>query len=220
MNLPMMTTTLLIAAASVGAQAQPAPPALSPGWSRALPPGPDARVKITEEYARHVARDAFFWAWPLVNIYNKRLALDNERARLCRPGAGGAAQPDRHAHRLRGPRRAYRRLPQPGRGLRRRRARRSTYRRSWSRCPTSATASGSIRRSTCAPTASSSSARCTARRRASTCWSGRTGTARCPKGITRCSAPRPTPASSRRASSWTTRRRIERAIQPRAAARS
>jgi hypothetical protein len=42
-------------------------------WSRAMPPGPDARVKITEEYAKHVARDAYFWAWPLVNMYNRRL---------------------------------------------------------------------------------------------------------------------------------------------------
>ena len=38
--------------------------AASPLWNRAMPPGPDVRVKITEEYARHVARDAFFWAWP------------------------------------------------------------------------------------------------------------------------------------------------------------
>ena len=30
-----------------------------------MPPGPDARVKITEGYAKLVARDAFFWAWPL-----------------------------------------------------------------------------------------------------------------------------------------------------------
>lgn len=52
---------------------QPLPP--SPGWSRALPPGPDARVKITEAYAAHVARDAFFWAWPLLNTYNRRLAF-------------------------------------------------------------------------------------------------------------------------------------------------
>jgi hypothetical protein len=36
----------------------------SPGWERALPPGPDANVKITEAYARMVARDAYFWAWP------------------------------------------------------------------------------------------------------------------------------------------------------------
>jgi hypothetical protein len=35
---------------------------------RALCPGPDVRVRITEPYAAHVARDAFSWAWPLVNI--------------------------------------------------------------------------------------------------------------------------------------------------------
>lgn len=39
------------------------------------PPGPDTRVKITAEYARHVARDAYFWAWPMVNVYNRRLAF-------------------------------------------------------------------------------------------------------------------------------------------------
>jgi hypothetical protein len=77
--------TALAAASALGAvvplqvaQAQQpaAPPiALSPSWTRALPPGPDVRVKITEEYARHVARDAYFWAWPLVNMYNRRLAF-------------------------------------------------------------------------------------------------------------------------------------------------
>jgi len=50
---------------------QPLPP--SPNWARALPPGPDTSVKITEAYAAMVARDAYFWAWPLVNLYNKRL---------------------------------------------------------------------------------------------------------------------------------------------------
>ncbi len=39
-----------------------------------LPPGPDARIGITEEYARHVGRDAFFWAWPMLDIYNRRLS--------------------------------------------------------------------------------------------------------------------------------------------------
>jgi hypothetical protein len=48
---------------------------VSPGWAHALPPGPDTRVKITEEYAALVARDAYFWAWPLVNIYNRRLVM-------------------------------------------------------------------------------------------------------------------------------------------------
>ena len=52
---------------------QPLPP--SPEWARALPRGPDTSVKITEAYAAHVARDAFFWAWPLVNMYNRRLAF-------------------------------------------------------------------------------------------------------------------------------------------------
>jgi len=32
----------------------------SQNWSRAMPPGPDRRVKITKEYAKHIARDAFF----------------------------------------------------------------------------------------------------------------------------------------------------------------
>jgi hypothetical protein len=48
----------------------------SPGWARAMPSGPDARVRITEPYARMVARDAYFWAWPMVNIYNRRLAFE------------------------------------------------------------------------------------------------------------------------------------------------
>ncbi len=50
---------------------------LSPGWARALPPGPDTRVKMTEAYAKLVARDAYFWAWPLVNIFNRRQAFAN-----------------------------------------------------------------------------------------------------------------------------------------------
>ena len=41
-----------------------------------MPPGPDVRVKITEQYARMVARDAYFWAWPMVNIYNRRQAFE------------------------------------------------------------------------------------------------------------------------------------------------
>ena len=49
--------------------------AASPGWARAMPPAPDLRVKITEEYAKLVGRDAYFWAWPMVNIYNRRLAF-------------------------------------------------------------------------------------------------------------------------------------------------
>lgn len=51
----------------------------SSNWSRAMPPGPDARVKITEEYAKLVARDVYFWAWPMVNIYNRRLLFSKAK---------------------------------------------------------------------------------------------------------------------------------------------
>jgi hypothetical protein len=47
----------------------------SPEWARSLPNGPDHRVKITEAYAKLMARDAYFWAWPLVNIFNRRQAF-------------------------------------------------------------------------------------------------------------------------------------------------
>jgi hypothetical protein len=38
-------------------------------------PGPVKGTRLTEAYARHVARDAYFWAWPMLNIYNRRLAF-------------------------------------------------------------------------------------------------------------------------------------------------
>jgi hypothetical protein len=71
----LLAGTALAAASALGtgaptrtaqAQQSPAPLTPSPSSARALPPGPDARVKITEEYAKGVARDAYFWAWPLV----------------------------------------------------------------------------------------------------------------------------------------------------------
>ena len=74
-NFPKQTFAGALAAAfsSVAfAQLPSIPP--SPSWTRALPAGPDTRVKIHRGYAMHVARDAYFWAWPLVNVYNKRLA--------------------------------------------------------------------------------------------------------------------------------------------------
>ena len=72
----MLACSISLVASGACAQSslnpQPLPP--SPDWARALPQGPDARIKITEEYARHVARDVYFWAWPMANIYNRRLA--------------------------------------------------------------------------------------------------------------------------------------------------
>lgn len=51
----------------------------SRSWARAMPAPPDASVKITTEYAAHVARDAYFWAWPLVNVYRRRLTFKDVR---------------------------------------------------------------------------------------------------------------------------------------------
>ncbi|HEY4009782.1 MAG TPA: DUF1254 domain-containing protein [Acidobacteriaceae bacterium] len=40
-------------------------------------PGPVAGTRITEGYARMLARNTYFWAWPMVNIYNRRLAFSH-----------------------------------------------------------------------------------------------------------------------------------------------
>jgi hypothetical protein len=39
-----------------------------------MPSGPNARVKITEEYARLVARDAYLWSWPIMNVFARRFS--------------------------------------------------------------------------------------------------------------------------------------------------
>jgi hypothetical protein len=85
--------TASVAHAQMSAQnPQPLPP--SPSWTRALPPGPDARVKITEEYAKGVARDAYFWAWPLVNMRNRRVAAGQNRE-IAIAGGMPASPPNR-----------------------------------------------------------------------------------------------------------------------------
>jgi hypothetical protein len=73
-SLAIIISVAALASFAMHAVAQ-SPGTLSPGWSRAVPAGPDIRVKITEEYAKMVGRDAYFWSWPMVNIYNRRLAF-------------------------------------------------------------------------------------------------------------------------------------------------
>jgi hypothetical protein len=63
-----------------------APPTASPP---ARVPGPAAGTRITEAYARMVARDAYFWAWPMINIYNRRLKFKD----LPEPGLMGGFVP-------------------------------------------------------------------------------------------------------------------------------
>ncbi len=68
-------SALLIAVEAGAAYAADNPISISPGFQTAMPSGPDTRIKITEEYARHIGKDAYFWAWPMANIYNRRLSF-------------------------------------------------------------------------------------------------------------------------------------------------
>ena len=124
---PIVRAALIgaVSLVSIAASAQSAVPpsagAASPLRRRpsSVPPGPDARVKITDDYAALVARDAYFWAWPMVNLYNRRLAFAQvTEDRAVGPCCQRAAQPAGHAHRLCRSGRAAGRLSQPGRGLR------------------------------------------------------------------------------------------------------
>src|SRR6478672_11941425 len=77
-RMPIMKTlasTTLAIMLCAEARTQITPITATPNWNRAMPNGPDATVKITEEYAKQVGRDAYFWTWPMVNIYNRRLAF-------------------------------------------------------------------------------------------------------------------------------------------------
>ena len=51
--------------------------------------GPVRGTRLTEAYVRMVARNAYFWAWPMVNIYNRRLKFKD----LPEPGLMGGFVP-------------------------------------------------------------------------------------------------------------------------------
>src|SRR5262245_6696815 len=68
------TATLLVLTALPLAKAKSLSP--SPEWVQALPSGPVVGTRITEGYATLVAREGYFWAWPLVNVYNRRLTYE------------------------------------------------------------------------------------------------------------------------------------------------
>lgn len=52
-------------------------------------PGPTKGTRFTEQYARLVARDTYFWAWALSNVYNRRRAFES----LKEPGKLGGVLP-------------------------------------------------------------------------------------------------------------------------------
>lgn len=64
--------TLLVFSAACASLAAAQPIEISPAFSQTMPAGPIKGSKITESYARLVVRDAYFWAWPLVNMAARR----------------------------------------------------------------------------------------------------------------------------------------------------
>lgn len=44
-----------------------------PGLSRAIPSGPVAGTQMPESYVRNLAKIAYVWGWPLVNMHNRHL---------------------------------------------------------------------------------------------------------------------------------------------------
>jgi hypothetical protein len=59
-------------------------------------PGPVPGTRLTEAYARAVARDIYFWAWPMVNVYNRRVLFQD----LKEPGLLGGVLPAAPPNRL------------------------------------------------------------------------------------------------------------------------
>lgn len=51
--------------------------------------GPVAGTKVTEPYVRMMAREAYFWGWPMANIFNRRQAFKD----LPEPGLMGGIVP-------------------------------------------------------------------------------------------------------------------------------
>src|SRR5215510_4387635 len=61
----------VVCIALVAAPAFSQSPLPSPGWALALPPSPAAGMKMTEAWVREVARFAYVWGWPMVNVQSR-----------------------------------------------------------------------------------------------------------------------------------------------------
>ena len=135
----------------------------SPQWVNVMPAGPVAGTKITEAYAAMVAQDAFFWAWPLVNVHNRRTTF----AKLPEPRLSGplpVAPPNRLTMLTDYIEPEERAVACPNQVWCTATACSHLTSHPWSsRCRTSVSASGCIRSSTRARTRLRHSARCTAR---------------------------------------------------------
>ncbi|WP_345812269.1 DUF1254 domain-containing protein [Paraburkholderia sp. PREW-6R] len=84
-----ITAAVLAAvAAPILAKPQQYASAVAPA-SEASIPGPVAGYAMSVDYARLVARQTYFWAWPLVNVYGRLLAMKQ----VPQPGLNGGIVP-------------------------------------------------------------------------------------------------------------------------------
>ncbi|CAN7357695.1 MULTISPECIES: DUF1254 domain-containing protein [Ensifer] len=78
---PILAVTAIAAILAVR-QAAAEPVRISPAWATSMPAGPVSGTRITADYAKLVVSDAYFWAWPMVNMFNRRLAFSKIPQRI------------------------------------------------------------------------------------------------------------------------------------------
>lgn len=58
---------------------------------------PNAGMKVSESYVRALARGAYFWGWPMADIYNRRLFFSSMKEPVLMDGTTPVAPPNRLA---------------------------------------------------------------------------------------------------------------------------
>jgi hypothetical protein len=70
-----MKKTITFALLLASLATMPSAGALAASAAAPVLQGPVPGTRLTDAYARMVARDLYFWAWPMVNLYNRRLVM-------------------------------------------------------------------------------------------------------------------------------------------------
>ncbi len=58
-------------------------------YKQSVVPGPVPGTRMTEDYVRMIGRWAYLWAWPMVNVHNRRIVLE----KVSEPGLSGGIVP-------------------------------------------------------------------------------------------------------------------------------
>jgi hypothetical protein len=58
-----------------------------------FPPGPAPGTRLTQSYASEIARFAYFWAWPMVNIYNRYTSIQRVKTKTLLVGGVAPVAP-------------------------------------------------------------------------------------------------------------------------------